>query len=362
MKTSRLLSFIVGLGSLAAIGSGVVLAATAGSAPISIGVYYFPGWSPKLPDAIYTDPWAPIRKFPDRLPETGTYSDNSPKVMRRQLDDMRKGKLSFVVFDSYNGAKGSERLQQALSAYLATATNRDPKFALLWANHDDRLASAADWDALVETWLTKYLADSRYMRIGNRPVLFIFSPDNLERRAQAFGSNSAALLAKANDRAREHGMAGIAFVAGGGPRPGIIKGTARARGYAALSDYNMGTSGYPIAGSGYERRLAVYRKYWSVYRRDADLPVILPMTVGWDRKPWGGSKEDGAMSTPSEFGRHIAEGVKILREGNSEAARIGVICCWNEYGEGSVLEPTKKYGDGHLRALATALQTTNGSH
>ena len=321
------------------------------AAPIQIGVYYWPGWSPNLPDAAYADPWAPLAKYPGRIPLIGRYDNSSPTVMRKQLDEMKQARLSFVVFDCYNNANGSDRLPQSEIAYMAVATNNDPKFALLWANHDNGLTSAQDWDNLVTTWIAKYLLDRRYLRVNGHPVVFVFSPDNLERRAATFHSTPAALLGRAQELAHRFALPDIAFVGGGGPHPDFIHNKANAAGYAALSDYNMGTGDYTMAGTGYERRIAVYRKYWHVYQRDATLPYILPITVGWDRSPWGGSKEDGAMSTPEQFREHLTDAVQILQRGRDPFSRMGVICCWNEFGEGSILEPTVAFGDRHLRVL-----------
>jgi hypothetical protein len=324
--------------------------------PVRVGVYYFPGWSPGVMSA-YPDPWAPIRRFPERLPRAGEYNDRSAKVMRRQLNEMRRAGLSFVVFDTYTTSDGSPRADQSLKAYTEVVRQSDVEFALLWANHDKSLNSIAFWDVMVKSWLDRYLSSSKYVRVDSKPLVFIFSAKSLDLQAATFGSSAKYLLERAQKQALSAGLKGIAFVAGGGPQPSLIRGGAKDEGYVALSDYNMGTGGYSMSGKGYARRVAVYRNYWRVYARDSNLPVILPMTVGWDRAPWGGSREDGALSNASEFAAHVREGVTILQRSNSEAGRMGVICCWNEYGEGSVLEPTKQYGDTHLRALKPILNS-----
>lgn len=324
---------------------------------VHVGVYYFPGWSSNIPEAPRQDPWQPIRKYPERLPAAGEYSDSAPSTLRRQLNEMASAKLSFVVFDTYTSAGGKSRGDQAINAYLKVATNQDPKFAIMWANHDNNLGSYSDWDIIITRWINQYLKDKRYLRVADKPVVFIFSPENLEKRANSFGATTDKLLSRAQQISLQLVNRQISFVAGGGPRPTIIKGRARAWGYAALTDYNMGTSEYPAPGVGYDRRVYVYGRYWQVYRRDADLPVVLPMTSGWDKSPWGGSKEDGALPSGSQLQKHVEAGVSIL-EGQPEGlGRLGVICCWNEYGEGSVLEPTQGRRDELLKAVATGLRS-----
>lgn len=324
---------------------------------IRVGVYYFPGWSPNIPEAPRVDPWQPIRKYPSRMPAAGEYQDSDPRTLRRQLREMKAADLSFVVFDTYTGRGGASRGDQAVDAYRTVATQKDPKFAVMWANHDDHLKSLGDWDAMMTRWIRLYLTDKRYLRVSGRPVVFIFSANNLEQRAQSFGSSTTQLLERAQQMASALNGQRISFVAGGGPRPSLIKGEASTWGYAALSDYNMGTSEYPAQGSGYARRAFVYSRYWEVYRRDADLPVILPITAGWDKAPWGGSNEDGAIPTPAELTKHVSAAMGLLERQTSSLGRLGVICCWNEYGEGSVLEPTKGRGSKLLDAVHTALNS-----
>jgi hypothetical protein len=72
---------------------------------------------------------------------------------------------------------------------------------------------------------------------------------------------------------------------------------------------------------------------------------ITPVTSGWDKRPWGGSEDplhDNSFSTLSQFKDHlIAAKNSIDISYEHVGQRMLVICCWNEYGEGSVIEPTK---------------------
>ncbi|MDR3412284.1 MAG: glycoside hydrolase family 99-like domain-containing protein [Formivibrio sp.] len=355
---SRLVLSGLAAGTLVSCTAPAMSAPPAPQSSVQIGVYYFPGWAPNLTGAQFADPWAPISKYLDRIPLIGEYNDGDPAVMRKQLDEMNEGKISFVAFDSYSTNDGTDRTPQATLAYMKVAKANDPKFTLLWANHDRQPHAMQDWDATVTTWVSDYMTDPRFLRVNNLPVLFVYSPDNLEKQAETFGATAPQLLARAQNIAHHYGLPGIAFVGGHGPQPGFIAGKAAAQGYVALSDYNMGTVGYPMAGMGFKRRDAVYRQYWYRYKRDATLPAILPISAGWDRTPWGGSQEDGAMPTPDEFRVHVTAAITNLKGGTDPFSRMGVICCWNEFGEGSILEPTAKYGDAYLKVLGDLLSKT----
>ena len=68
------------------------------------------------------------------------------------------------------------------------------------------------------------------------------------------------------------------------------------------------------------------------------------MTSGWDKRPWGGSKDpfhDNSLSSPTEFEAHLRAGRDLISNNQILKGGLGVICCWNEFGEGSFIEPTK---------------------
>lgn len=329
----------------------------ASAAPIKVGVFYYPGWSPDIQWAVHKRPWVPIARFPDRMPLAGPYDDAEPATLRRQLDDMKRGNIRFVVFDSYAGPNGSLRSTQAVNAYLATARAGDPQFALMWANHDDWVKTPQDWSQLVARWVQRYLSDPRYLRFNGRPALFIFSTPALERSARAMGSSTGELFTAAQQLAHAHGMPGISFIGGNPPKPAKEVAWAVSSGYAGVSLYGYGPSANePPRAPGFAGREQRYRRAWPAYLKARTLPPVLPLTSGWDRGPWGGSTpaaEDRSMSTPAEFEQHLRAGFGLLR-GAPLKERLAVVCCWNEYGEGSVIEPTRRFGYGHLDALRRA--------
>ncbi|MBR7143901.1 MAG: glycoside hydrolase family 99-like domain-containing protein, partial [Lentisphaeria bacterium] len=58
--------------------------------------------------------------------------------------------------------------------------------------------------------------------------------------------------------------------------------------------------------------------------------------------------------TPEKFGNKIAEAVQVMKDWPEED-RILFINAWNEWTEGSYLEPDVKHGYGFLEALKKAL-------
>lgn len=318
--------------------------------PPTIGVYYYGGWHEDPAGWGHKKPWDAIRPFPEREPSQGWYDGADRRVIARQGIEMARAGIGFVAFDWFY-EDGGVQIDQPLRIYQSLRTPR-PRYTLLWANHGGH-TTAAGWRTIVDVWATRYFRDPRYFRIDGRVVVFVFSGQRLSDDAAAAGTNLRAWLAEAQATMRARGLPPVYFVAGvvGGDEP--ILRTAKADGFAAVSAYNLRNGpGDAQMAHGYPALDDAYRRQWaSMVKRRTGLDVIAPMTSGWDRRPWGGSKDPGmdhSMSTVSQFRAHLAAGRAFMRD---NGLGTGVICCWNEYGEGSVIEPLKSDSGGHLAAV-----------
>lgn len=320
-----------------------LLAAGPGRADdFSLGVYYYPGWH-EIARGLgqRSDPWDPIRAFPERRPLLGWY-DDSPDVLRRQAEWMRAYAIDYVVFDWYF-ENGRTHLNGPLDAYRELSAPR-PAFAIMWANHGGA-ATPASWEAMVGIWVRDYLANEAYLKIDGRPVVFIYSAERLAADATAAGGELSEWLGDARRMIREQGRGEVFFVAGVSASTSPIVRRASEIGFDAVTAYNFrGEPDAPVAAHGFAERDRAYRSHWSRLVARTDATVILPMTSGWDRRPWGGSEDparDDSMPTPGEFRAHLNAARAFARRND---IGIGVVCCWNEFGEGSYVEPTEGRG------------------
>lgn len=331
---------------------------------IKLGVYYFPGWRDRTPAAPSNYPWEPIKKFPEREPLLGWYPEGEADVMAAQLDAMARNGLSFVSFDWYWGSDNRVYLGHALETYLSLKDRRGLEFSLLWAIQGDAPVSVGNFDRMVDYWVRHYFVSPSYLKVDGKPVVTVCASAQLEERAIKMGMTAAQLLARANKRAQEEGLPGIYFVSvSTSDEPGFKQFALRDSGYSAVSAYNLHWQpGQPHSSHSYEELDNAYRSHWSRYRSIGQLPMVVPMSSGWDKRPWGGSDDalhDRSLGTPDEFEAHIRAGVQEVIKGGPPY--LGVICCWNEYGEGSYIEPTKKLGDSIIRRVGKVLKESVGS-
>ncbi|WP_083338918.1 glycoside hydrolase family 99-like domain-containing protein [Chromobacterium sphagni] len=316
--------------------------------PYQVGVYYFPGWRDNTPGSPSMHPWDPIKLYPERKPLLGWYREGDDNIMRQQLDWMAAYGIQYVVFDWYMGPPGNTvYLDHALQAYLRAPERADVKFSLLWANHSRFPASLADWDGLVRYWSANYFPRPEFLKIDGHPVLFVFSADMLEAQAKTFGQTTQSLLARAQSIVQAAGGQSVQFIAGTGASAPFISATAKAEGYSGFSAYNyqQGPADTHMSHS-YAELDQGYRAQWQLFAQKADLPLIVPATSGWDKRPWGGTtadrQHDNSESSPEQFRQHLQAARARMDSGPWQSRKYAVICCWNEYGEGSFIEPTEQ--------------------
>ncbi len=172
--------------------------------------------------------------------------------------------------------------------------------------------------------------------------------------APAAGKTHAQLLDLARKRTGEN----IYFVA---CSAGVSHWTnvAAVAGYQAFSVYNLFNTwtnrDTPTAGplpANYAQLTANYRAEW-LYFIDRmisfGMEVIIPMTAGWDNRPWSSTPLAETLTvnpTPAEIEKHWREALAV---GESTPVVQGyVIDAWNEWGEGSYIEPCKEHGQQRL--------------
>jgi len=335
----------------------------------AIGVYYYPGWKNKAPGAVIDYPWLQIKPYPEREPLLGWYSEGDVSVMEQQLSWMAEYGIDYVVFDWYWNARDETYLDHALKAYLQAPHNSEVRYALMWSNDAQPALpkTQQQFEKMVAFWVVNYFNTPQYVKIDGQPLVFIFSVEYLRNNAKLFGTTVEALLARADEIAQAAGLPGIYFVAETEAVEYWVKWFNPENGFSAMSAYNYhrGFSGDYIPEErmawSYDELDAAYRQSWDWIFKASTLPYITPVMVGWDKRPWGGSSDpryDRCMATPDQFKAHLQAAKARIDANPSKSLNMALICCWNEYGEGPVLEPTKYWQYQYLEAVRSVFGLT----
>lgn len=297
--------------------------------------------------------------------ELGYYDLRDPAVREAQAELARThGVTSFCYWHYWFG--GRRLLERPFDEVLASGTPTFP-FFLGWANqswtgvwHGDpgRVLMEQTYpegdDGAHFAALLPALRDPRYVRVGGKPVLLVFSPTDLPSPARFV--DTWQMLADAA------GLGGLYLVAWlEGREWGIQYETHAADGFDA-GLYVQFPFTRTVPARVRERLRARSERFGPLrYPYCEDLPSPARSLAGrvhasaqpnWDNTPRSGRRGVVATgSSPVAFRRHL--GQALSRElANPPGERLCVIKSWNEWAEGNYVEPDAVHGRAWLRAVA----------
>jgi hypothetical protein len=323
--------------------------------PYEIGAYYYPGWW----DAAR---WDPIRRFPARTPVLGFYKEGDPTVADWQIKFAVEHGIRFLAVDWY-WRDGKEDLRGLYAGLFAARYRQLLKFCFLYANHDPfNVHDRAEWLTVVRYWLDRYFLRDEFYKIEGKPVVILFAPGNL-RAALGGTAEVKRALDAARDLAKARGLPGIYFMGCAGPEAaGLLR--LHDEGYDAATGYN-----YPSAGASHGKRSPYrsmvdgYAEIWDRVRSAGLIDYVIPVSPGWDPRPWHG--EDTLVrpgNTPAEFRRMLELARDRMDPNGPPSRRTLLIEAWNEFGEGSSVEPDLEDGFRKLDAVRDVFAPAAGPH
>jgi Glycosyltransferase WbsX len=321
----------------------------------SIGVYYYPGWRSDyinwkdikgLPGSR-----SPGKPWPDREPLLGYYPEEEPWVAEKHIEWASQYGINFFAYDWYWDGKQPE-YDHALKNYLQAKNKSKLQFCLLWAYHIAILKNQKEFDDMVSYWFDNYFNQPTYYRIEDKPVIFIFSVAQLEANAKKFGESVKSLLKRADLAAKAKGYKGIYFVATTNDRPdSSLENKLLDEGFTAYTGWNYALAkGFRV--DDYDLMVNGYLDYYTAASKTAKiLPYIVPASPGYDERPWLGERAIVRNNpTPEKFERMLRS-ARQLMDTNDKIPKILMIEAWNEFAEGSYVEPTKKWGFQYLETI-----------
>ena len=340
--------------------------------PFEVGAYYFPGWKSR-------SQWQPIESFPERKPVLGWYREGDPEVADWQIKWAVEHGITFFAYDWY-WSQGARQLEHGLHDGFFKARYRHLlKFCLLWANHNaPKTSSHEDCLAVTRYWVENYFRRPEHLMIDGKPVMIIFSPHRLTEDLGSAGVKRA--FEAMREECRRAGLNGLYLLAcvadAGGAR------VAATEGYDAITAYNwpgLGMKGdslfAPFAGL-----LEGYRRNWEHLATQSPIPMMLPVCGGWDSRPWHGANNLVRFGrTPDLFREHLADARRFLETHTSEGGvarrpasrnegsrssplRVVLVEAWNEWGEGSYIEPHQEFGFGYPDAIRQVFTAAPAEH
>ncbi len=320
-----------------------------------VGVYYFPGWRT-------AGQWLPITRLPERKPVLGWYREGEPQIADWHIKWAVEHGITFFAYDWY-WTQGARILEHALhEGYFKSQYRRHLQFCLLWANHNPpNTSSHEDCLAVTRYWMEHYFHRPEHLRIDGKPVVIIFSPYRLRADIGSEGVKRA--FDAMREECRRAGLGGLYIIAciGGA---GEVQITAR-EGYDAVTAYNwphLGIKG-DTKWAPFDTLIDGYREQWESIVQNSPIPLLPPVCGGWDSRPWHGQSALVRYGrTPEKFKRHLQDALRFLEEHPRSVVPMVLIEAWNEWGEGSYIEPQREFGFGYLDAIREVFTSAPKKH
>jgi len=356
---------------------------------VQVGVYYFPNWGP-----VFRSEWPLIRDAKPRFtghkqpkkPLWGFENEEDPAVMAKKIDVASQHGVDAFIFCWYYfdpptlEHPGGKYLSEALENGFMQAPNAgDVSFALMWANHDVGEMKGAiqpeTFEEMTDYIVERYFKHPAYWKVDGCPYFSIYEFDTFLKIFNGNVASARHALERFREKVKAAGFPDLHLnlVLWG------LKGELLTKAFE-ITTVNSTTSyvwihhnalqGFPTAQYDAE----AHKYFNSVAYGGASnglenpantlpVPYYPNVTMGWDSSPrtrnadgWNERRDYpfGAVmvnNKPYAFKKALAK-AKGLALQHEEQHRILTVNAWNEWGEGSYLEPDEEYGFKYLEALA----------
>ena len=367
---------------------------------ITVASYYFGQYHPNDPRNEKTkgkgwSEWELIKaarpRFPGhhqpKVPLWGYQDESDPQVMAQKIAAAADHGVDAFIFDWYHYDDGPFLERPIDEGFLKATNNHRLKFAFMWANHDwqENLfpykkgdprpvlypgkVSPAAFEKICDHLIKDYFLHPSYWKIDGKPY---FSFYDLSKLLENFGSVEATRvgLDKFRAKVKAAGLPGLHLnavawgqpILPGGKVPADSARLVRDLGFDSVTSYVwIHHVLLPKQQTDYNEVRADYFKYWEKAEKLFKVPFFPNVSMGWDPSPrcdQNDKFDDSGYPFTNTVGNNTPENFRVALEltkqrllANPNGPRILNINCWNEWTEGSYLEPDTVNGMKYLEAI-----------
>ncbi len=315
-----------------------------------------------------------------RTPLWGYESEADPKVVEKKIAAAVSHGVNVFIYDWY-WYGGRPFLEDALNkGFLGAANNEKMKFFIMWANHhvcklwDNKVANkewnkpiwrawvgADEFRKISRRWIERYFSRSNYYHIGGKPVLMIYE---IATFVEGIGGieNAAAALAEFRAECAKAGLGGAHIMACDyAVKPEMVAKL----GIDSATIYNFVHWKSAAGNPDYATWAEAAARRFDVAKKELGLGMYFAhVSVGWDtnpRYPAKSVRQTVIGGTPAKF----ADALRRAKDWTDKNAKAGVpklitINSWNEWTEGSYLEPDTHWRFGYLEAIREVFTKEQG--
>ncbi len=296
----------------------------------------------------------------------GYYTLDNKEIFKKQINLAKQhGIYGFAFY--YYWFSGKKLMEKPLDIILQNQDLNFP-FCLCWANEN----WSRRWDGkskeilIAQSYnnndpanfikdIKKFLIDPRYIRIDGKPLVLIYNPaeipnfkkviDDWKKTAIKEGIGEIVVWAK-NNIFNDDYMSDVKLDGEFDFAPNALN----------LNDCGISNN---TSGLLYDyKKLVEKLSTEGIYDDHCPLtPFYYSATMGWDNSP---RRKDIGYTVFSNYSpKYFYDWLKLIidqaRKNNPEDKRFIFLNAWNEWAEGTYLEPDKKYGYTNINTLSRAI-------
>ena len=310
-------------------------------------------------------PKYPGHQWP-RRPLWGCCDEADPRVMEMQIAAAAEHGVNVFIYDWYWYDR-RPFLEQCLNdGFLGARNNSLMKFYLMWANHDANLLwdtrlsnhrncgepvwlgsqSREEFEVVARRVIGKYFSHPSYYKIDGAPVFMVYDLENL---VKGLGGEARTAEALAWFRAEcvRAGFSGLhlQLAAHWAGQCGAASSL-----FDSLSHYQI--VHFTNVDREYSEIIPDMETTWGRMSATSAVPYFAHVSIGWDNNPRHKKFMPGVTknNTPDAFAAALRR-AKAFVDAHPAQAPLITLNSWNEWTEGSYLEPDDLYGYGYLEAV-----------
>ncbi len=310
-----------------------------------------------------------------KVPLWGYVDEADPSVMEMKIDAAADHGIDYWIFDWYWYDDGQFLERSLEKGYFGAKNNHRVKFCCMWANHDWQnihpmkmrdmhetlypgKVSPKTFEAITDHVIEKYFKHPSHFMIDGCPYFSIYE---LSLLLENFGSIPATrkALDEFRSKTKSAGFKDLHLNAVVWGRPILPSEKTPLDPVQLISDlgfdsvtsyvwiHHVPLSESPITD--YNKVRDEYLKYWDKAETEFNVPYYPNVTMGWDSSPRTIQSDNWDPSAGYPFTNIMGnnspeafkEALQISKEKLSKRkdSKILNINCWNEWTEGSYLEP-----------------------
>jgi hypothetical protein len=368
--------------------------------PITVACYYFPNYHTGDPrnEALKGAGWAEWELVKNarprfeghqqpKVPAWGYGDERDPTVMAQKIDAAADHGIDAFIFDWYYYDDGPFLNKCLDDGFLQAPNTNRIKFSLMWANHDwidihpwtygnehqllyPGRVTPETYDKICDHVINDYFTKPNYWLVDGKPY---FSVYDIQKFVEGFGSLEAtkAAMDQMRKKALAAGLEGVHWnlVVWGRPVLPVENVPENVQDLLNVLGFDSATSYVWIhhfhlreTENEFNHVRDTYINYWDKAEKEYGAPFFPNVTMGWDSSPRTDQTKDWRANhgypytgvivnnTPANF-KTALQMFKDRMLANPDSPRIVNINCWNEWTEGSYLEPDNIHGMQYLEAI-----------